>query len=399
MVNFNKIYLKESESIMKEVNIALIGTGIIAHGHMEQYNRIGGVNVVAACDINEQKLNAFCDKWNIPHRYTDYRELLKRDDIIAVDVNLHNNLHAPVSVAVMAAGKHCYCEKPMAGSYIDAAAMKDAADKFGVKLHIQLADIYGGPTICAKKIIDSGRLGKLYHARSYGYRRRGRPFVDGYGEKEFDQTQWAGHGALYDMGVYHISQLLYLLGTPKLMRVSGSVYQELAMERRVESGFDVEELGVGFAKFEGGLTLDILESWAIHGGEFPQSSIHGSEGGIQFCGDRNTLKFYSEIEGYPAVSTLDLAAEQYRRRKIDPSVWVYQDTQSHWIGTLRGLCEQIDTPHIALQTMLISEGIFLSHKLGREVADDEIPELCESNALRRQDTPFGELTYPANPFV
>jgi len=386
---------------MKEVNIALIGTGIIAHGHMQQYNQIKGVNVVAACDINEQKLNAFCDKWNIPNRYTDYRELLKRDDIIAVDVNLHNNLHAPISIAVMAAGKHCYCEKPMAGSYVDAAAMKAAAEKFGVKLHIQLAEIYGGPAICAKKLIDAGRLGNIYHARSYGYRRRGRPFVDGYGEKEFDQTYWAGHGALYDMGVYHISQLLYLLGTPKLERVSGSIYQELAMERRAESNFDVEELGVGFAKFEGGLTLDILESWAIHGDEFPKSSIHGSEGGLQLCGDKfsNTLKFFSEIEGYPASTTLDLGAEQYRRRKIDPSVWVYQDTQNHWIGTLRGECEQIDTPHIALQTMLISEGIFLSHKLGREVTADEIIELCESNAISRQDTPFGELTYPPYPFV
>ncbi|MCL1787534.1 MAG: Gfo/Idh/MocA family oxidoreductase [Defluviitaleaceae bacterium] len=384
---------------MQDINIALIGTGIIAHEHMQRYRDIPGVNVIAACDINEQKLNAFCDKWQIPNRYTDYRELLKRDDITAVDVNLHNNLHAPISVAVMAAGKHCYCEKPMAGSYIDAAAMKDAAEKLGVRLHIQLGMLYGGPVVCAKKLIDSGRLGKLYHARSYGYRRRGRPFVDGYAEKEFDQTHWAGHGALYDMGVYHISQLLYLMGTPKLKSVSGAVYQELAMERRAESAFDVEELGVGLAKFENDLTLDILESWAIHGGEFPQSSIHGAEGGLQFTGDSGTLKFFSEIEDYPATTTLDVAAEQYRRRKIDPSVWVYNNSQTHWIGVLRGECDPIDTPHIALQTMLISEGIFLSHKLGREITADEIPELCKSNAISRQDTPFGQLTYPPNPFL
>jgi len=385
---------------MKELNIALIGTGIIAHEHMQRYSEIKGVNVIAACDINESKLNAFCDKWNIPDRYTDYRELLKRDDIVAVDVNLHNNLHAPISVAVMAAGKHCYCEKPMAGSYVDAAAMKDAAAKYNVKLHIQLALIYGPQTMCAKKMVESGRLGKLYHARSYGYRRRGRPFVDGYAEKEFVQPHWAGHGALYDMGVYHISQLLYLLDTPEVDRVSGSVYQELALERKVESGYDVEELGVGFVKFKSGLTMDILESWAIHGGKFPPSSIHGSEGGLQIEPFNNeTLSFYSEIEGYPATTQLDIAAEHYRRRKIDPSIWTYSNSQAHWVGVLRGECEQIDTPHIALQTMLISEGIFLSHKLGREVTADEIPELCKSIAIKRQDTPFGELTYPDYPFI
>ena len=385
---------------MKEINIALIGTGVIAHSHMECYKEISGVNVVAACDLNEKKLEDFCTKWGIPNRYTDYRELLKRDDVYAVDVCLHNNLHGPISVAVMAARKHCYCEKPMAGSYIDAVAMKDAAKKYGVKLHIQLAKIYGGQANCAKKLINTGRLGKIYHARSYGYRRRGRPFVDGYAEKEFNSTFWAGHGALYDMGVYHISQLLYLLDTPKVERISGAVYQELEMDskRKVEAGFDVEELGMGFVKFENDMTMDVLESWAIHGGQFPESSIHGSKGGLQFCND-NGLNFYSEIEGYPATSSLDIGAEEYRKNQSDPSLWVYQNSQTHWIGTLRGECEQIDTPHIALQTMLISEGIFLSHKLGREVVADEIPELSKSMAILRQEAQFGELTYPENPFI
>jgi len=384
---------------MREINIALIGTGIIAHEHAWRYSEIEGVNIIAACDIDEQKCNAFCDKWNIPHRYTDYRELLKRDDITAVDVNLHNNLHAPVSVAVMAAGKHCYCEKPMAGSDIDAAAMKEAAAFYNVKLHIQLARLYGGQIICAKKLIDSGRLGKLYHARSYGYRRRGRPFVDGYAEKEFVSAHWAGHGALYDMGVYHLSRLLYLLDTPKVTRVSGAVYHELDMDakRKAESGYNVEELGTGFIKFEGGLTMDMIESWAIHGGEFPESSIHGAEGGLQFVND-DSLKYFSDIEGYPAVTTLNIGTEQYRCSQSEPSFWMYQNSQAHWVGVLRGECEPIDTPHIALQTMLISEGIFLSHKLGREVTADEIPELCKSNAISRQDTPFGELVYPAHPF-
>ena len=51
--------------------------------------------------------------------------------------------------------------------------------------------LYGGEVIAAKKLIDEGYLGKIYHARSYGYRRRGRPYVDGYGEREFDSSQWA----------------------------------------------------------------------------------------------------------------------------------------------------------------------------------------------------------------
>ena len=56
--------------------------------------------------------------YKIPNVYTDFRELLKRDDIEAVDVCLHNNLHMPVTVAALEAGKHVYCEKPMAGAYV-----------------------------------------------------------------------------------------------------------------------------------------------------------------------------------------------------------------------------------------------------------------------------------------
>ena len=380
---------------MKQLNFALIGTGIIAHEHAMRYADIEGANIVAACDIDEQKLNAFCDKWNIPHRYTDYRELLKRDDIDAVDVNLHNNLHAPMSIAVMAAGKHCYCEKPMAGSYIDAVAMKEAAEQYGKRLHIQLGMLYGAQTACAKTLVDSGRLGEIYHARSYGYRRRGRPYVDGYGEKEFVSVPWAGHGALFDMGVYHISQLLYLLNTPTVERVTGNVYAKLAMDesRRKISDFNVEELGVGFVKFAGGLTMDILESWAIHGSSFPGSSLHGASGGLQFVDD-NVVNFFSEIEGYPATTSLDIRAEAYRKRKVNPAAMqAFENSQTQWVGVLRGDFEPIDTAYIALQTMLISEGIFLSGRLGREVSADEIPELCKSIAMKRQETPVGVFEY------
>ena len=386
---------------MKEIRVGLIGTGIIAHQHVEYYAKIPGVTLVAACDINDSKLNAFCDKYDIKNRYADYRELLKRDDLDTVDVCLHNNLHAPISIAVMASGKNCYCEKPMAGAYADAAAMKSAAARFGVKFHIQLSMIYGGQVIAARRLIDAGRLGKLYHARSCGYRRRGRPYVDGYAEKEFVASHWAGHGALYDMGVYHISQLLYLLGMPKVERVSGSVYQELDIpaQRRQESGFDVEELGVGFVKFDGGLTMDIIESWAIHAGEFPMSSLHGALGGIQLMAESPTIKYYSQIEGYPAESVLNVGAEDYYQFRHNPQRIYYENTQAHWVAALRGEIEQIDTPQIALQTMLISEGIFLSDKLGREVTADEIPELSKSLAISGQDTPFGRLTYPPHPFI
>ncbi|RMD73696.1 MAG: gfo/Idh/MocA family oxidoreductase, partial [Lentisphaerae bacterium] len=147
---------------MSKVRIGFIGVGQIAKMHLERYAAIEDAEVVAACDIDENELARVCERFSIPDRYTDFRELLKRDDLDAVDVCLHNNLHAPVSIAALEAGKHVYCEKPIAGSYADGVRMLEAAQATGNKLHIQLGTLYSKETKAAKRLIDGGHLGRLY---------------------------------------------------------------------------------------------------------------------------------------------------------------------------------------------------------------------------------------------
>lgn len=376
---------------MKEIRVGIIGTGIIAHAHMEMYKDIPGVTVAAACDIRPKVLEEFCSKYGIKDQYADFRQLLQRDDLDSVDVCLHNNLHAPMAIEVMKSGKHCYCEKPMAGSYADAKSMMDAAELFGKKLHIQLAFLYGAQAMAAKNIVDGGYLGKIYHARSCGFRRRGRPYVDGYGEKEFDSKYWAGGGALFDMGVYRISQILYLMGLPKLLRVSGQTYQEMEIDprRREKAGFDVEELGTGFAKFENNITMDIVESWAIHLGNLGDSVICGDKGGISL----SPVTYHANMADLAMDASFEIGGDDYRNHQLDPLYQHMDNSQKHWIYALRGEVEQLDTPRIALDTMLLSEGIYLSSRLGREVTADEIRAMSVSNAIQSQETPFGQLNY------
>jgi len=380
---------------MKEkTRIGLIGTGEIAHLHAKMYLQDENVEIVAASGLRESNLNCFCDMYGIKNRYLNFREMLKRDDLDAVDVIVHNNLHAPISVEVLNSGKHCYCEKPMAGSYKDAAIMLECAKRNKKMLHIQLAMLYNPDTFCAKQIIDEGKLGKIYHVRSYGYRRRKRPYVDGIASKEFVNSYWSGGGALLDMGVYHISRLLYLLGVPKVERISGEVYQEIAMDslRQKESGFNVEELGVGFVKFSNRLSMDIIESWAINAEEFPNSMICGSEAGLSI-GSFKSLKYISEVSGFPMLSEVELDSEINKRCQIDVDAKKMQNSQVHWIAALRGEVPLLNTAEIALSTMLILEGIYLSSKLGREVTAEEVIENSVSNAIRFQDTPSGKIEY------
>src|SRR3990172_6121983 len=98
----------------KAVKLGIIGVGQIGKHHLDNYQKIPGV------------------------------------EMVALDVCLHNNLHMPATKAVLEAGKHVYCEKPMAGSYRDAETMFETAKETGLKLSIQLATLFSNETKAAR---------------------------------------------------------------------------------------------------------------------------------------------------------------------------------------------------------------------------------------------------------
>jgi predicted dehydrogenase len=354
----------------QRIRIGVIGTGQIAQKHFATYATIPEVELVACADLNPDAARKSAEVYKIPHVYSRFEELLKRDDIDAVDVCLHNNLHRAATVAGLEAGKHVYCEKPMAGSYADAKAMADTAARTQKKLHIQLSTLYSNETRAAKELIDLGELGELYHARSSSARRRGRPYVDGYGTPSFVQKAHAAGGALYDMGVYHIAQLLYLLGNPSVERVTGKTYQQVAMDaaRRMHSQYDVEELGTGFVRLAGGVTLDIIEAWALHVDSLEASYVFGSKAGVRL----QPFGFFKSYGHLNLDAGLDLGSAKVRWDSVTDTGRYYAGSQQHWVGALLGRVPLLPTADIALNTMLISEGIYLSEALGREVTAEEI---------------------------
>ena len=356
----------------RPVRIGLIGAGQRGQQHLENYQQVPGAEIVAVADINESLARSVAARFDIPHVYSDYRELLRRDDLEAVDICLHNNLHRPVAVAAMQAGMHVYCEKPMAGSYADAKIMYETAQALGRKLAIQLYTLFRPETRAAKLLIDEGCLGELYHARSTGFRRRGRPYVDGYGTPTFVQKRHAAGGALYDMGVYHIAGLLYLLGNPEVARITGKTYQKTSMDakRGTSSGYDVEELGLGFVHFTNDITLDIIESWAIHLDGFEGSSLVGTLGGIRL----EPFGFFHNIGDLELSSAVNLDQIAYRWKNVHEGGDVYDSAGHHWIAALQGRVDLLPSAELALNTMLISEGIYLSDQLRREVTADEVRE-------------------------
>ena len=362
--------IEKSQMTETKTRIGIIGVGQIGKGHVRTYMDMPHMEIAAIADIDEGEARRVAAEYGIAHVYTDFRELLARDDIEAVDVCLHNNYHMPATVAALEAGKHVFCEKPMAGAYIDAERMLTTARECGLMLSIQNREYFTNETKAAKALIDGGHLGRVYHARSTGHRRRGRPFVDGYGSPFFVKQETASGGALYDMGVYHISTVLHLLGNPDVLRISGKTYQEMAMDpaRRERSGYNVEELGLGFVRLADDVTLDIIEAWAIHMNAFDGSFVVGSEGGVRL----DPFGYFHSVGDLDFDSTANLAGFDRRLHGVREQGDVYDGEQQHWIAAVEGRVELLPTAEIALNCMLISEGIYLSDQLGREVSAEEV---------------------------
>ena len=418
---------------MKELRIAIIGCGMISHRHMtviRNLNKLGqNLKVVAAAEIDAAKLKAWGEKYGMDEKdlYQDFREMLKRDDIDEVEVCVHNNLHTSVSTAVMAAGFDCYSEKPMAASYADAKILYDAQKKYGKKLAIQISSIYNPQTRIAKRMIAEGKLGKVYHVRSVGHRRQGRPGYDmPFFSRDFIDPKIGVHGPLFDLGIYHLAQMLYVLGMPELESVYGvqscDYWTHPAIDKLVNRTAPVEDLGVGMARFKGGISMDIYEDWAIHMEDIGSSFVVGSLGGLKFLDVDQTggpmareeggmiigggsvqmprLVYYGVDENNQLFETkLDCAIDDVTGQQellIHPEMAMYNDNQLQWYSYLRGDLNdetRIDSPYIALQTAFLSEGVVLSSGLGRSVTADEIKAMAKSIALREQETSFGVIKY------
>ena len=276
-------------------------------------------------------------------------------------------------------------------------------------------------------MIAEGKLGKVYHARSVGHRRQGRPGYDmPFFSPDFIDPKVGVHGPLFDLGIYHLAQMLYVLGMPELESVYGfqscDYWTDPAIDKLVGRTAPVEDLGVGLARFKGGLSMDIYEDWAIHMEDIGSSFIVGSKGGLKFTDVDQTggpmavpaggqivgggklqlprLTYYGVDDKARLFETqLDCAIGDITGQQellIHPEMAIYNDNQLQWYSYLWGDLNdetRIDSPYIAMQTAFLSEGVVLSSDLGRSVTADEIKAMAKSIALREQETEFGKITY------
>lgn len=158
----------------KELRIGLVGTGFMGRTHSNGYKRIGDFFpdleyrpvLKAVCARREDKVKAFAEQWGYESYETDYKKLVQRSDIDAIDICTPNDSHAEIAIAAAAAGKMILCEKPLARNVEEAQKMVDAIEKAKVPNTVWYNYRRLPAVTLAKQIVDSGKLGKIFHYRA-----------------------------------------------------------------------------------------------------------------------------------------------------------------------------------------------------------------------------------------
>ncbi|VTR95024.1 oxidoreductase domain-containing protein : Oxidoreductase domain protein OS=Pirellula staleyi (strain ATCC 27377 / DSM 6068 / ICPB 4128) GN=Psta_0702 PE=4 SV=1: GFO_IDH_MocA: GFO_IDH_MocA_C [Gemmata massiliana] len=157
----------------KQLRVGMIGYGFMGRAHSNAYKQVGQffpsqheVVLKAACARDAEKIKAFANQWGYESTETDWRKLIERKDIDVVDICTPNNMHKEIAIAAAAAGKAILCEKPLAMNVPEGREMVAAVEKAGVPNMVWYNYRRIPAVTLAKKLIDEGRLGRIFHYRA-----------------------------------------------------------------------------------------------------------------------------------------------------------------------------------------------------------------------------------------
>ncbi len=270
---------------MSEVGVGIIGCGNIAPIHAQSMVEIESAKLVAVSDVVEANAKKLTDRFPADI-YTDYNEMLQRDDIQAVSLCVPSGLRADIAEACAKAGKHILAEKPLEVTTERIDRVIKAVDAAGVKLGCIFQYRFADGPAHVRKALDSGRFGKLVLGDAYFKWYRSQEYYDSgawRGTRKLD-----GGGVLMNQGIHQIDLLLWFFGPVKTVTAQTALVGHTNIE--------VEDLACAMLTFENGAMGVIEGSTAIWPGHPARVEVHGSGGSaVLEDGELRSWQFAREI--------------------------------------------------------------------------------------------------------
>ena len=355
----------------KKLKLGIVGCGGIASGkHLPALATVPAVEVVAFCDIVEELAVQMSEKYGAKDArvYTDYQEMLGKEQLDVVHVLTPNDSHAPITIAALESGAHVMSEKPMAKTATAARQMLEAAKRTGKKLTVGYQSRFRPDSQYLKKLVDNGELGEIYYAKAHAIRRRAVPtwgvFLD-------EEKQ--GGGPLIDIGTHALDLTLWMMNNYDVKYVTGTTYHKLSHRENAANAFGpwdpkkftVEDSAFGFITMKNGATVSLESSWALNTLDVDEAkcTLCGTEAGADMKGG---LRINGEKMGRMYTENIDLSSggvafyQGGSTRDIDVEA-------AQWINAILTDTDPVVKPEQALVVSEILEAIYASAKSGEPI--------------------------------
>jgi predicted dehydrogenase len=330
------------------MKIAFAGAGYIINIHAKAAQAQPNLELAAVVEKYSDKSAGLAKIFGIEQRYENVEQLLRTCDVDALVIGTPNFLHAQQAIAALHAGVHVMVEKPMAMNAKEAEQMCEAAEKSGATLMVAHCWRFDPEVLWLKE--QSSKLGKIIRTKGYGMHTHWGP--GGW----FTKREFAGGGALVDMGIHALDTGRFLLGDPRPV----SVYAKLGAYYR---DLDVDDTGVMLVEWENGATSYIESGWWQPHADGPEAAtqLYGTRGFGQLFPTRLELPDPEEER----VDVID-SGYGFPRQEHNPQS-MYDTQMAYFLECIRQKTRPVPGAVEGLTNMKVLDSAYESARTGKVV--------------------------------
>jgi predicted dehydrogenase len=301
-----------------KLELGIIGCGSwVQLAHLPAIKDDSLTNIVACADTSEPVGRAVQSRYGIPKFYTDYKEMIARENPDIVLVAIPHRFHASASKFALESGSAVVVEKPMATTLNEAIELAELSRAKGKLLVVGHELRLNRSIRTARQMVSRGALGNRYFSKALHLRRRGIP-----SGPTFLKRELAGGGAVFDIGSHSIDAMLFMQDFPKPRSVYGKVRSVFASRMDMRSDYpseaagfkeasEVEDFGTGLIEFEDSSSLYLETSWASYISEDKHDfTLLGDAGGLHI--EEDSVRFVSSAATQFFMSNILLAGHPWQ---------------------------------------------------------------------------------------
>lgn len=323
------------------MKLGVIGTGSMAKAHVKSYQEQKGVEVVACCDLLDERVAEFADTWSIPHRYTDYIRMLEEHDLDGVSIVTPDAAHAEVTIGILSRGIPVLCEKPMASTLKEAEAMHQAWKSAGTIAMVNYSKRNSAGLQKAREYIQEGGIGDLRHVEA-SYLQSWLASAEGWGDWRDRpgllwrlSTRHGSAGVLGDLGCHIYDMAAFLCGDITEIYCRLETYDK-GVDHIGEYVFDANDSMVSTVTFAGGVIGTIHSTrWApgYRNREFVR--VYGTRGTVEVDFDKSLDTYQIYPAGAESWQTIECEKTPSNYERFVTSIKTGKNDESDFPNALK----------------------------------------------------------------